>query len=121
VKHRPITSAKQLAEVIASVSRSGRIHPATKTFQALRIYANQEYEALEESLPQAIELLAKGGRLAIVTFHSAEDRIVKNFGKQQVLLNQVKLINKKVIKPSYEAIRANPRARSAKLRVMEKI
>lgn len=122
VNARPLQSAKDLAKIIEqAIGRHGRIHPATKTFQALRIYVNQEYQALEESLPQALEILDTGGRLAIVTFHSSEDRIVKNFGKHQVLLGKLKLINKKVIKPSYEATRINPRARSAKLRVMEKI
>ncbi len=138
-KQKEIETTTELADIVsASVPASVRfrkIHPATKTFQALRLAVNQELESLEEALPQAIRLLKPGGRLAIVSFHSLEDRIVKNFFREQartcicppetMICNchhqpEVKIITKKVLIPSESEINANPRARSAKLRVAEK-
>ena len=100
-------------------SRSGKIHPATRIFQALRIIVNDELGALEAVLPQTLDLLKPGGRLAVISFHSLEDRIVKRFMKSSDN-TKIKIITKKVIQPSQEEIRRNPRARSAKLRVLEK-
>ena len=97
----------------------GGIHPATKSFQALRIAVNSELDVLEAALPQAIEALAPGGRLAVISFHSLEDRIVKHFFKSQAK-KTVNIITKKPITASEEEAAANPRARSAKLRVIEK-
>lgn len=98
-----------------------RRHPATRVFQALRIWVNDELENLEAVIPQAIGILEPQGRLAIISFHSLEDRIVKwrfrDFAKQGI----AKIITKKPIMPSEEEISSNPRARSAKLRVIEKI
>ncbi|MBI1984846.1 MAG: 16S rRNA (cytosine(1402)-N(4))-methyltransferase RsmH [Candidatus Wildermuthbacteria bacterium] len=95
-----------------------KLHPATKTFQALRIAVNHELEALQEALPEARDILEKGGRVAVISFHSLEDRIVKNFFKQDQAL---RIITKKPIIPSFQEQKLNPRSRSAKLRVAEKI
>ncbi|MFH0819754.1 MAG: 16S rRNA (cytosine(1402)-N(4))-methyltransferase RsmH [bacterium] len=125
-KKSPFNSAYDLANLILKVkyySRRKKIHPATKVFQALRIAVNEELANLEKVLPQAVEILAPGGRLAVISFHSLEDRIIKNFFRAKARSEKpaIKLINKKVIKPSYMEIKENPRARSAKLRVAEKI
>lgn len=98
----------------------GGLHPATKVFQALRIAVNDELGALERVLPQAVESLAPGGRLAVITFHSLEDRIVKHWFKKQPT-GGLQLITKKPIAPGAREIKDNPRAASAKLRVVEKI
>jgi 16S rRNA (cytosine1402-N4)-methyltransferase len=98
-----------------------KIHFATKTFLALRVFINQELERLKKVLPQTIEVLKKGGRVAIISFHSLEDKIVKSFLKEMEEKKLAKIITKKAIKPSLEEIKQNPRSRSAKLRVAEKI
>jgi 16S rRNA (cytosine1402-N4)-methyltransferase len=123
--HRPPypETSEELAERVAKAVpphyRVGRLHPATRTFQALRLAVNRELEALEAALPQAYTLLRSGGILAIISFHSLEDRIVKttfrNFGQQGATIR-----TKKPIKASKEELARNPRARSAKLRVLEK-
>jgi len=128
-RKRPIETTGELAELVARAlgGRHGKIHPATRTFQALRIATNRELESLETTLPQAVELLAEGGRLAIISFHSLEDRIVKLFfraesgygGSQQPA--RLQIITKKPIEASEQEARANPRSRSAKLRVAEKL
>lgn len=100
--------------------RASRLNPATKVFQALRIETNQELEALKAVLPQTLDLLAPGGRLAIVSFHSGEDRIVKNFLRDHHL-KELRVITKKPLVPQEKEITANSRARSAKLRIAEKI
>lgn len=100
--------------------RAGR-HPATKTFQALRIAVNEELTALEEGLGKGFEVLAPNGRLAVISFHSLEDRIVKNFFRHLAREGRAELITKKPIVPSAEEVEGNPRSRSAKLRVVEKI
>lgn len=122
VEQRPIRSGRQLADVIArAVGRApgrGRIHPATKSFQALRIAVNRELENLELVLPQLAEVVGQGGRVAIVTFHSLEDRLVKNFFKSN---ERWANLTKHPLKPEYQEVRQNPRARSAKLRIAERV
>lgn len=121
----PVKTTGELAAIIhrAVGRRYGKqkIDPATRTFQALRIAVNDELGALEEGLNKAVAALAPGGRIAVIAFHSLEDRIVKNlfraFSKEGVL----RLITKKPMRPSEGEIRANPRSRSARLRVAEKI
>ena len=113
-RQKEIGTAKELAEIIAKVRpRLGRIHPATKTFQALRIYVNQELENLKRGLEGAWKIIKPGGRIAVISYHSLEDRIVKNFSREK---GQVA----KPIRPSRAEILKNPRARSAKLRIIEK-
>lgn len=118
-KKEKIQTAKQLADLVASVKkREGKIHPATKTFQALRIAVNDELASLEQGLEEAIPLLNGNGRIGVITFHSLEDRIVKeHFRKNESL----KILTRKPIRPGFQEIRDNPRSRSAKLRVAEKI
>jgi len=120
-----ITTAVQLAEVVSAavpaVYRRGRTHPATKTFQALRIAVNDEFKVLEALIAQAWSALAPGGRLAIISFHSLEDRIVKHSFRSLLHDQQGILVTKKPIVPTREEVISNPRARSAKLRVIEKI
>jgi 16S rRNA (cytosine1402-N4)-methyltransferase len=115
----PITTSKQLAEVIeAAVPRRGRIHPATKTFQALRIATNDELGTLTEAMDSWWKVLEPHGRLSIITFHSLEDRLVKQWMKSQT---EGHTITKKPVTPSSEELKINPRSRSAKLRTIEKI
>ena len=134
---RPIESAEQLAEVIEqAMGRRGRIHPATLTFQALRIAVNDELGSLMSVLPQAADLLRSGGRLAIISFHSLEDRIVKEYFRSasRVAPTQpddppglvrrratLKLITRRPITPAPDEVANNPRARSARLRIAEKL
>ena len=98
----------------------GGLHPATKVFQALRIAVNDEFGVIERALPQAIDVLEKGGRLAVITFHSGEDRIVKHYFKSEQN-KTIQIITKKPIVASESEAKENTRARSAKLRVVEKI
>jgi 16S rRNA (cytosine1402-N4)-methyltransferase len=120
----PIKTARELAQVIESVMppfyKKAKINPATKTFQALRIAVNDELGVLESFISQASALLAPQGRLAIISFHSLEDRIVKLRFKDLVATGEFSLVVKKPITPSDEELLANPRARSAKLRILEK-
>lgn len=124
-KKKRILTTFDLVEVVkTSVPRSyerGRLHPATRVFQALRIYVNQELENLKEVLPQAVEILAPEGRLAIISFHSLEDRIVKNFFREAKKEGKLEILTKKPIVPSDEEIKANSRSRSAKLRAIKKV
>lgn len=108
------------ASVPASYTRQ-KIHFATKTFQAIRIATNGELAVLKQTLPLALEILNPGGRIAVITFHSLEDRIVKHFFKQASIEGQAKLITKKPIVPKREEELSNSRSRSAKLRIIEKI
>ncbi len=101
--------------------KRGRIHCATKTFQALRIAVNDELQALSDGLDKGFDALRSGGRMSVISFHSLEDRVVKRFFKNKDKEGQGKLINKKVIEASKEEIKNNPRSRSAKLRILEKI
>ena len=137
VRERPIDSTLQLARLIEkAIGKRGKIHPATKTFQALRIAVNHELEHLESSLRQAIELLGHEGRLVVISYHSLEDRIVKQFMQKEARgcicppgtpvcvcghTPRLRLINKKVITPTEAEITLNPRSRSARLRVAERI
>jgi 16S rRNA (cytosine1402-N4)-methyltransferase len=119
-KKIPFETTGELAEFIATLMpRRGKIHPATRVFQALRIAVNDELGVLERTLPQTVDLLAPGGRLAVISFHSLEDRIVKQFMRRKEK-DMMKIVNKKVIIASREEIKTNPRARSAKLRVLQK-
>ena len=112
---------KVIEEAIPAKFRKGKIHYATKTFQAIRIAVNDELGALAEGLDKGFKLLKVGGRMSVISFHSLEDRIVKRFFKKKAEENLAKLINKKPITASMEEIKNNPRARSAKLRILEKI
>ena len=121
----PFTTARELAEAIYSAVppryRFGKIHPATRTFQALRIAVNDELGALAQGLKDGWQKLSKGGRIAVITFHSIEDRLVKQTFRQWEEAGEGKRITKKPLSPSPEEIAENPRARSAKLRVIEKV
>ena len=125
VKQRPVKSTFELAEIVeqATGGRRGRIHPATRTFLALRIAVNQELENLKSALEQAAGLLGLGGRLVTISYHSLEDRIAKQFMVAEAAGDnpRLKLINKKVITPSPAEVQFNPRSRSAKLRAAERI
>ena len=118
--HRPITSTKQLADLIASNSKYSRIHPATKVFQAIRIEVNGELEQIEKTLPLLPRLLNKNGRLGLITFHSLEDRLAKDYFKEASSHgeeSELTIFTKKPITASLNELVINPRARSAKLRV----
>lgn len=118
---QPFSSTLQLAEAIAQVKhRRGRSHPATQVFQALRMAVNDELGALTEALPQALSLLTPGGRLAVITFHSIEDRLVKRWMKEQAQHGRLELLTKHVIVPGRPEQLSNPRSRSAKLRVAQR-
>jgi len=132
VAARPVRTTGQLAEVIARATGKyrERIHPATRTFQALRIVVNDELGQVGQVLPLAVQALISGGRLAVITFHSLEDRIVKRFFRQSSGVVEeganfssptLRLVNKKVIEPTAAEIEANPRSRSAKLRLIERL
>jgi len=135
---RPLHTTRELVAVIEAVSprRGDRVHPATKTFQALRIAVNDELASIKTVLPQAVASLKSGSRVAVISFHSLEDRIVKDFFREQskALVNPpyeqlyeverqaiIKEVHRKPIMPSEEEIKSNPRARSAKLRIAEKM
>jgi len=139
-KNNKITQTNQLVSLIDKVYQNKpkprKIHPATKVFQALRIEVNDELNNLKQVLPQALTVLEKGGRLAVISFHSLEDRIVKEFFKREAKeclcppqvpvcvcghQAQLKILTKKAIKPSIAEIESNPRSRSAKLRAALKI
>ncbi len=137
VQQRPFHTTTQLAQAIARLSRrQWRIHPATQVFQALRIAVNQELEAVKTGVETAVSLLRPGGRLAVISFHSLEDRIVKQTFRQLsssctcppeqpvctcAARATVRLITRKAVKATVAEIDANPRSRSARLRVVEKL
>ena len=120
VQARPITDTARLAETVARASgyRRGRTHPATRTFQALRIAVNDELGALRAGLARAVEVLVEGGRLVTIAYHSLEDRIVKAFVRNDARLEP---LIKRVVKPEPSEIAANRRSRSARLRASQKI
>lgn len=122
-KERILTTGALVAAILNGVPasyRNGRIHPATRTFQALRIAVNDEFGAIDEGIRSAAALLRAGGRISVITFHSLEDRIVKNLFKELEESGAGTTITRKVVAPTEEEVAANPRARSAKLRVFEK-
>jgi 16S rRNA (cytosine1402-N4)-methyltransferase len=126
VRSRPIRSTAHLAGVISAAARpmnqaERRIHPATRTFQALRIFVNRELDDLRTLLGAAPQLLKPGGRLVIISFHSLEDRIVKDALRDGVKLDHYKLLTKKPVTATEEEVDRNPRSRSAKLRAAEKV
>ena len=137
VRARPLATTSQLAEIVArAVGKRGRLHPATRSFQALRIAVNDEPSALEDALGQALAVLGSGGRLVAISYHSLEDRIVKQFmqresrdcvcppGTPQCVCEHRATLRRVVtsaIRPSAEEVHANPRARSARMRVAEKL
>ncbi len=133
-QERPVATTGDLASLVAQAvgGRRGRerIHPATRTFQALRIAVNRELEHLEQALPQAVDLLRPGGRLAVLSFHSLEDRIVKTFFRAESGYGgnaaedrpiRLKIITRKPIEAGKAEVQSNPRSRSAKLRIAEKV
>jgi 16S rRNA (cytosine1402-N4)-methyltransferase len=123
-KERPITTTQQLAELAQrALPWQGvkRIHPATRIFQALRIAVNEELSALEQFLGKALDFLSPGGRLCILSYHSLEDRRVKEAFRRWQREDKAKILTKKPIQPSESEIQNNPRARSAKLRAAEKL
>lgn len=121
----PINTSGKLSEIIVSATprnyEKGRIHPATRTFQALRIFGNQELENLETLLKSISEIMSAKGRVAIISFHSLEDRLVKNYFRNLTKENKAILLAQKPIVPSFEEIRANSKSRSAKLRAIRVI
>ena len=138
VAARPLETTTQLAEVIVQAvgRRRGRLHPATRTFQALRIAVNDELGALEAVLPQAVRLLRPGGRLVVISFHSLEDRLVKRFLRREAQdcvcpptrpvctcghRATLRLVTRRPVRPDATEVARNPRARSARLRVAEKV
>lgn len=116
-RKRAIRSTKELSEIITPVATKGKLHPATLVFQALRIEVNDELGQLQKGLSAALEKMAPKGRIAVISFHSLEDRIVKNFFRDHK--KRVNILTKKPIGPSMEEIKKNPRSRSAKLRAVE--
>lgn len=138
VQNRPVTSTLQLARLVEQVlgPKHGKIHPATRTFMALRIAVNNELRNLEWALEQTTSLLRPGGRLAVISYHSLEDRIVKQFMRRSASnclcppgtaicccghVPTLKIISRKVIRPSSLEIKSNPRSRSSKLRIAERL
>lgn len=133
----PLHTTNELAAIVEKATgRRGRIHPATRTFQALRIAVNDELAALEAVLPQAVEVLAPGGRLAVISFHSLEDRLAKRFLRRESRdclcppespictcdhRATLRVITRKPIRPTADEIAANPRSRSARLRVGQRL
>ncbi len=138
VRARPVRTTAQLADIVqrALGGGRGRIHPATRTFQALRIAVNDELENLESALAQAVKVLGFEGRLVVISYHSLEDRIVKQFMRRESSgcicppgtpscvcghTPTIKLVSRRVVVPSVEEVHANPRSRSARLRVAERV
>ncbi len=123
-QEKPIETTFDLVEIVKGATPFSyhhlRIHPATRTFQALRITVNDEIESLKTGVKKGFERLEHGGRIAVISFHSLEDRIVKQFFKEKEENGEAKRINKKPITPTEEELKENPRSRSAKLRILEK-
>jgi len=126
VRSRPIRTTKQLVEVVSAAARSmkwkhERIHPATRTFQALRIFVNRELDDLKALLEAAPQVLKPGGRLVVISFHSLEDRIVKDAMREGAKDKHFRLLTKKPVVASEDEIDRNPRSRSAKMRAAERV
>ena len=136
-QHRPVRTARELGNLVAAtVRQAGRIHPATRTFQALRISVNRELEALGAVLPQAVELLAPRGRLVVISYHSLEDRLVKEFIRRESRdcicppelpicscrhQATLEMVNRRVVRPTPEEVERNARSRSARLRAASRV
>lgn len=137
-RNRPLSTSLELADVIERVMprRGARIHPATRTFQAIRIAVNDELSALETALQQAASLIGHGGRMVVISYHSLEDRIVKNFFRKESTdcicppgipvcvcdhRATLKMLSRRPVSPSAAEIESNPRSRSARLRAAERI
>ena len=120
---KELKRTRQLAELVEKAVRKGkqRVHPATRIFQAIRIYLNQEIEELKLGLEKAFNYLRAGGRIAVISYHSLEDRLVKNFFKEREKAGELKILTKKPIIPSPEEKKQNPKSRSARLRAGEKL
>lgn len=138
VRARPLRTTRELAQVVAKATHSGRegLHPATRTFQALRIAVNGELDAIEAVLPEAVDVLASGGRLAVIAFHSLEDRLVKQFFRRESTdcicppripicvcghKASIQELTRRPVRPGEAEVQSNPRARSARLRVAQKL
>ncbi|MGA2356597.1 MAG: 16S rRNA (cytosine(1402)-N(4))-methyltransferase RsmH, partial [Terriglobales bacterium] len=124
VRSRPIRTTTQLVEVVAAAARSmkhERIHPATRTFQALRIFVNRELDDLKALMEAAPRVLKPGGRLVVISFHSLEDRIVKDAMRAGAKDMNFRLLTKKPVMASEVEIERNPRSRSAKMRAAERV
>jgi 16S rRNA (cytosine1402-N4)-methyltransferase len=137
VRNRPIRTTRELADLVArNVGQRRKLHPATRVFQALRMAVNDELDNLSDALPQIVDVLAEGGRMAIISFHSLEDRLVKSFMVQESKdcicppeipvcrcdhQRTVSIVTRKPIRPSPAEVRENPRARSARLRVAVRV
>lgn len=129
-RKKPIETTQQLSALLMDaigMKRGGRLHPATLVFQALRIVVNKEMDAIQNGLTKALKFLAKGGRAGAISFHSLEDRLVKNIfrsachrSKKEGPVPFMKLLTKKPLVPTYAEMRVNPRSRSAKMRFVEK-
>lgn len=121
---KPFQTTFELVEVVRAATPTiyhhGKLHPATRTFQALRIAVNEELQTLEEGLQKGFEVLNPEGRFAVISFHSLEDRIVKNFFRERVKAGEGRAITKKPLTASDQELEVNPRSRSAKLRIFEK-
>lgn len=121
----PITSSRMLGEIVRQAvprwTRGRRIHPATRTFQAIRMAVNDEQEALREGLSGGWRLLKQDGKMAVIAFQSIEDRVVKLFFKEKQKVGEATIITRKPIRPTPEEVRKNPRSRSACLRIAKKI
>jgi 16S rRNA (cytosine1402-N4)-methyltransferase len=127
-QNRRIESIKTTGRLVGVIDQAvprkykyRRIHFATRVFQALRMAANDELNNLKKALPQALEILEKNGQLVVISFHSLEDRIVKNFFRESAQKGYLEILTKKPIRPSQEEVESNPRSRSAKLRVAQKL
>ncbi len=123
VHGRPWTSTKQLGDALSKYGRGGKVHPATRTFQAIRIAVNDELGEIERTLPLIPRILKPGGRVAIITFHSLEDRLVKDWMREMSSYgeeSEIEVLTKKPITAGNEELFINPRARSAKLRAAKK-
>lgn len=119
---KTIDTCKELAELVKKViPERKKTHPATKIFQAIRIEVNRELEELQEGLKQAVHVLKTGGRICVISYHSGEDRVVKNFFREEEKKGNIRILNKKPFLPSLEEVTMNPSARSARLRGGEKL
>jgi 16S rRNA (cytosine1402-N4)-methyltransferase len=118
-KNKPISTAKELSEIVGRAKwRTGKVHPATKTFQAVRIEVNDELGSIRDGIKDAVDMLLPGGKIGVISFHSLEDRIIKETFRNSEVLS---LVTKKPLRPSRDEIRHNPSSRSAKLRVAQRV